>query len=138
MELATVKTDYGTINFSKNIIEALIRLVLQEIEGIVLSKKLIFKNTSNKLNKKNEGTAQDIRIEIKPNSIIVSLFLTINYGIRIPDLTWEIQAKVKEKLREVTELDIDIINVHIEGIRYPNKYRKKDKLIIPDIFVKIF
>jgi uncharacterized alkaline shock family protein YloU len=66
----------------------------------------------------------------------------VHYGIRIPDLTWEIQAKVKEKLKEITGLEINTINVHINGISYPNKNKvidkKKDKLVIPEMFVKIF
>jgi len=91
-----------------------------------------------------DGVNQEIRIEIKPETIIINLFLVVHYGIRIPDLTWEIQAKVKEKLKEMTGLDINTINIHINGISYPNKnknkdiIKNKDNLVIPEMFVKIF
>jgi len=142
MELATVNTDKGNINISRLTVETIIHLVLKDIKGVVVPKKPGLREFSNKINKsaqeKNEGTSQEIKIEIKPDSIIINLFLIINYGIRIPDLTWEIQAKVKEKLKEIAGLDINIINIHINGIRYPNKYQNKDKLMIPEMFVKIF
>lgn len=141
MELATVNTDKGNINISRLTIETLIHLVLKDIKGVVVPRKTRLREFSNKTKKstqgKNEGTPQEIKIEIKPDSVIINLFLIINYGIRIPDLTWEIQAKVKEKLKEITGLDINIINIHINGIRYPNKYQNKDKLLIPEMFVKI-
>ncbi len=142
MEFATVNTDKGNINISRMTIESLIHLVLKDIKGVVVPGKTRLRELSNKIKQstqeKNEGTPQEIKIEIKPDSVIINLFLIINYGIRIPDLTWEIQAKVKEKLKEVAGLDINIINIHINGIRYPNKYQNKDKLIIPEMFVKIF
>ena len=142
MELATVNTDKGNINISRLTIETLIHLVLKDIKGVVVPKKPRLRELTNKINKsaqeKNEGIPQEIKIEIKPDSVIANLFLIINYGIRIPDLTWEIQAKVKEKLKEIAGLDINIINIHINGIRYPNKYQNKDKLMIPEMFVKIF
>lgn len=144
MELATIATNNGNINISRMAIETLIHMVLRDINAVVGPKKTVFREISNKLIKgkgtleKNENTSQEIRIEIKPDSIIVNLFLIINYGVRIPDLTWEIQAKVKEKLKETSGLEIEKINVHIQGINYPRKYRTKNKLVTQEIFVKIF
>jgi len=148
MELATIFTGKGKINISRMTLESLIHSVLKDIKGVVGPKKTILKEFSKKLAKttqsKKDAANQEIRIEIKPDTIIVNLFLVVHYGIRIPDLTWEIQAKVKEKLKEITGLDINTINVHINGISYPNKHKKnninnnKDKLVIPEMFVKIF
>jgi uncharacterized alkaline shock family protein YloU len=148
MELATIFTGKGKINISRMTLESLIHSVLKDIKGVVGPKKTILKEFSKKLAKttqsKKDAANQEIRIEIKPDTIIVNLFLVVQYGIRIPDLTWEIQAKVKEKLKEITGLDINTINVHINGISYPNKHKKnninnnKDKLVIPEMFVKIF
>lgn len=142
MDLATISTDKGSINISRTIIETLIHLILQDIKGIVIPKKNIFSKITETVVKggseESEKLAQEIRVEIKPDSLIVNLFLVINYGIRIPDLTWEIQTKVKEKIKEITGLEIDVINVHIQGIRYPRQYRSKKRIVAPEIFVKIF
>ncbi len=143
MESATIKSINGNINISRITIEALIYMVLQEIKGIICPKKMLFKGMTKKNLRKdpqnqNEKVLQEIRIEIKPDSIIINLFLIIHYGIRIPDLTWEIQARVKEKLKEFTDLEVNKINVHIQGIRYPKKQRDQNSLMVPEIFVKVF
>lgn len=146
MELATIYTDKGKINISRMTLEFLIHSVLNNIKGVVGPNKTVLREFSKKLTKtaqsKKDGVNQEIRIEIKPDTIIINLFLVVHYGIRIPDLTWEIQTKVKEKLKEITGLEINTINVHINGISYPNKNKlndkKKDMLVIPEMFVKIF
>jgi uncharacterized alkaline shock family protein YloU len=145
MDIATISTDKGNINISRETIEILIHLILQDIKGIVIPKKNIFSTITKTVVKgspeESEKVAQEIKIEIKPDSLMVNLFLIINYGIRIPDLTWEIQTRVKEKIKEITGLEIDTINIHIQGIRYPRQYRNyrdKDRIVAPEIFVKIF
>ncbi|MBP8718438.1 MAG: Asp23/Gls24 family envelope stress response protein [Candidatus Atribacteria bacterium] len=142
MDLATINTDKGNINISRATIEILIHLILRDIKGIVISKKNVFSKITETVVKnsseESEKLAQEIRVEIKPDSLIVNLFLIINYGIRIPDLTWEIQTKIKEKIKEITGIEIDVINVHIQGIRYPRQYRSKKRIVAPEIFVKIF
>ena len=144
MESASVLTDKGSINFSRDTIETLIQLILQSIQGIIHLKKsglrkragLTAENSEN--NQESTDVAQEVRVEIKPDSIIINLFLTIHYGIRIPDLTWEIQAKIKEKLKETTGLNINQIDVHIQGIRFSKKYHHRGKLVAPGAFLKIF
>ena len=144
MEAATIITDKGSINISRITLEILIRLALQSINGIIQPKKIGFPKIiqtsgadvdNGKIGKNNNP---DVKIEIKPDSILVNLFLTINYGIRIPDLTWEVQAKVKEKIKEVTGLDIEQINVHIQGIYFSKRYNSKKKLVSQGSFLKIF
>ena len=144
MEAAKIITDKGSINISRITLEILIRLALQSINGIIQPKKIGFPKIiqtsgadvdNGKIGKNNNP---DVKIEINPDSILVNLFLTINYGIRIPDLTWEVQAKVKEKIKEVTGLDIEQINVHIQGIYFSKRYNSKKKLVSQGSFLKIF
>lgn len=139
MDFATVKMQNGNINIYKTTIETIVRDTLKEIKGIYKPKISVLKNIGRKIKKNNQEKlnlpSQEIRIEIKPGDISLSLFLIIYYGIRIPDLTWEIQAKVKEKIKEITFLDISNIDVHIQGIRYPHSNSHKDILLIPEVFL---
>lgn len=142
MELATIVTDKGSINISRIIIETLVCLVLQNIDGITQPKRVgfpkIVQTTVAGGDKIGKNIMPEIKVEIKPNSILVNLFLTINYGVRIPDLTWEVQAKVKEKIKEVTALDIEQINVHIQGIHFFKKHHNRKRLVEQGSFLKIF
>ena len=144
MELAKVATDLGNINISRDIIETLIQLILQNIEGIIHFKRTALRKRreltveNNDSSQKSTDGTKEIRVDIKQDYITINLFLVISYGIRIPDLTWEIQAKIKEKLEEVTGLNIDQIDVHIQEIRFSKKYHHGGKLVTPGAFLKIF
>jgi|LSQX01.3.fsa_nt_gb uncharacterized alkaline shock family protein YloU len=144
MELARVATDLGNINISRDIIETLIRLILQNVDGIIFLKRSALRKRRKFATSKSDGKqkridgTKEIRVDIKQDYIIINLFLVIRYGIRIPDLTWEVQAKIKEGLKEETGLNIDQINVHIREIRFSKKYYHGGELITPEAFLKIF
>ena len=142
MELASVLTDKGSINISRATIETLARLILQDINGIIHLKRTNLRKRTALLtengDKENDNVAQEVRVEIKPDTIIINLYLIIQYGIKIPDLTWEVQTKIKEKLKKVTNLEIEQIDVHIQGIRFSKKYHNRGTLVAPETFLKIF
>ena len=144
MELVRVVTDLGDINISRDIIETLIRLILQDIDGIIFFKRSALRKRREFATDKYDGKqkridgTKEIRVDIKQGYIIINLFLAIRYGIRIPDLTWEIQAKIKEVLKEETGLNVDQINVHIREICFSKKYYHGGKLITSEAFLKIF
>lgn len=142
MEIVTVQTDNGKVNFSKTSIETLVHMALREIKGVVDPSKNYSRNKDTRLKKtsqeKDDSTSKEVRIDIKSDSVTINLYLIIYYGIRIPELTWQIQAKVKERIKELTGLEIDKINVHIQGINYPKKYNNENKLMTQGMFVKIF
>lgn len=142
MEFVTVNNEKGNINISRMAIETLVQLILLDVKCVIKPKDTAIIQIYNKINEKKQvmsyGSVHDIKVEIKPKAVVINLFLVVNYGIRIPDLTWELQAKIKEKLKEIAGLDIDTINIHINGIRNTDKYKNIDKMAIPEMFVKIF
>lgn len=141
MEAITVRTDNGNIQYSRITVETVIFIVLRDIKEIVGPKKTVIREITNKLVKgtldQYEDVSKEIRIETKGDSVTVNLFLMITYGVRIPDLTWKIQSKIKERLKETTGLDIDTINVHIQGIHYPRKYRQNKRLVSQETILEI-
>lgn len=141
MESIAVQTANGNINYSRITVETIIFAVLREVKEIVGPKKTVIREITNKLVKgtldQYEDVSKEIRIETKENSVTVNLFLVINYGVRIPDLTWKIQSKIKERLKESTGLDTDTINVHIQGIHYPQKYQHNKQLVTQEMIIEI-
>ena len=53
--------------------------------------------------------------------------IIVEYGIRIPDVAFEIQNKVKKSVETMTGLKVDEVNVHIQGVDTEAKEEKDDK-----------
>jgi uncharacterized alkaline shock family protein YloU len=57
---------------------------------------------------KNKG------IRLDENNIDISL--VIEFGIRIPELAWNIQTTIKKLLREKYNIRPKSINIHVQGV----------------------
>jgi len=45
----------------------------------------------------------------------------VEYGCRIPDVSWEIQEKVKKSVETMTGLNVVEVNIHVQGVNFDHK-----------------
>lgn len=50
----------------------------------------------------------------------------MTYNVRIPDVATKIQENVKRAIENMTGLKVVEINVHVQGIAFPNMESKDD------------
>jgi uncharacterized alkaline shock family protein YloU len=79
-----------------------------------------------------------IKVEIKNNKPLINLYIIIKYGVRIPDIAWDIQSRVKESLMKKLNTDINEIDIHVQGIQFPKKTQSRKDLVASNLFVKVF
>ena len=141
--MQTIKTDLGEINVSIETIGSIVSLNLADVKGVVGSRKSIIKEITDMLRgdtseNEREEASRTIKVEIKDNKPLINLHIIIKYGVRIPDIAWDIQNSVKEGLREKLGTDINEINIHVQGIQFPKKTQSKRDLVASNLFAKVF
>ena len=51
----------------------------------------------------------------------IDVNIIVEYGIRIPDVAFEIQNRVKKAVESMTGLKVTQINVNVQGVNTDNK-----------------
>lgn len=73
--------------------------------------------------------ADGLRITIDENdsvpSISVDAYLLIHYGIRIPDIAWDVQESLKKELERLTGYRVKAVNIHVQGIYFDDHDEEK-------------
>ena len=138
-----IKTDLGEINVTNETIGSIVSLNLADVKGVVGSRKSIIKEITDMLRgdtseNEIEEASRTIKIEIKENKPLISLYIIIKYGVRIPDIAWDIQSRVKEGLMKKLGTDINEIDIHVQGIQFPKKKQSRKDLVASNLFVKVF
>ena len=138
-----VSTDLGEINITKETIENIVSLNLADVKGVVGSRKTIMKEITDMLRgdtseNEIEEASRNIKVEIKDNKPLINLYIVIKYGVRIPDIAWDIQSRVKEGLMKKLGTDINEIDIHVQGIQFPKKSQSRKDLVASNLFIKVF
>jgi len=141
--MQTIKTDLGEINVTEETIGNIVSLNLADVKGVVGSRKSIIKEITDMLRgdtseNEIEEASRNIKVEIKDNKPLINLYIVIKYGVRIPDIAWDIQSRVKEGLMKKLGTDINEIDIHVQGIQFPKKTQSRKDLVASNLFIKVF
>ena len=63
-----------------------------------------------------KNLAKGIKVEVGEKETKIDVNIIVEYGIRIPDVAFEIQNKVKSAVESMTGLKVLDVNVHVQGV----------------------
>jgi len=106
------------LSISEEVICTLAERVILAVPGVYSLHGGIMGGINNMLGKK---LSQGIKVDINKNEVSMDVYIIVEYGVKIPDIAWEIQDKVKKELENMTGMTVVTVNVHIQGINYDKK-----------------
>jgi len=65
-----------------------------------------------------------------PPAISVDAYILVKYGLRIPDVAWDVQESVKSHLEKFTGYRVKVVNVFVQGV-YLNEPEKEEGVTSP-------
>ncbi len=128
IDLAEEKQD--TVKISPDVVATIAGVATTEIEGVSGMCNTFAGGLAEKLGAKKNPT-KGIKVEIKETSVVIDLYIIVEFGIRIPELAWEIQESVKSNVETMTGLLVEKVNVHIDGISF-KKFESEAKEVSVD------
>ena len=65
---------------------------------------------------KKGSLSKGVKISKPDKAIVVDVFVIVDYGVRIPDVSFNLQRKIKSDLKDETGLKPEAVNIHIQGV----------------------
>lgn len=103
------------INISEDVITTISGIAVSEISGVAEMAGGITGGITEVLSGK-KNLSKGIKADITGNNVKIDVNIIVNYGVRIPDVAFDIQNKVKQTVENMTGLKVDEVNVHVQGV----------------------
>ena len=68
-----------------------------------------------------KNMAKGIKVEVGEKDTKIDVNIIVEYGVRIPDVAFEIQNRVKKAVETMTGLNVLEVNVHVQGVNTEEK-----------------
>ena len=104
----------GNIAISNDVIATISAIAAKSIEGVAGMVNSLTGGFAELLGKKNPS--KGVKVNINDRDVKIEMFVVVDYGVKIPDVAWEIQGKVKNEVEAMTGLNVVAVNVNIEGV----------------------
>jgi uncharacterized alkaline shock family protein YloU len=118
-----IKIDnYGVVKIADDVVALIAELAAKEVKGVVAMSGGIADSITEILGKKNPS--KGVKVEVGEKEAAVDLYVIVEYGVRIPDVSWQIQENVKKAIETMTGLSVVEVNIHIQGVHMEKEVKE--------------
>lgn len=133
-EELTNEAEGGKINISNDVIASIAGIATMEIEGVAGMAGSMASGLAEKLGAK-KNPQKGVKVNVSPEGAVIELLIVVAFGVRIPELCWEIQENVKNSVESMTGTEVLRVNVFVEGVSFEKKKKapKAEDMIDDDV-----
>ena len=108
-------TDNADIKISNDVVASIAGIAVSEVEGVYSMAGGLAGISEVFGGKKN--LSKGIKVEVGEKETKIDVNIIVEYGVRIPDIAFEIQSRVKKAVETMTGLKVSGVNIHVQGIK---------------------
>lgn len=123
----TTSEDTG-IKISNDVVASIAGVAVSEVPGVYSMAGGIAGGISEVFSGK-KNLSKGIKVEVGERDTKIDVNIIVEYGVRIPDVAFEIQGRVKKAVETMTGLKVSGVNIHVQGIKtnVPENKEKEEK-----------
>lgn len=110
-----IKTENEGIQISNDVVAVIAGVAVSEVPGVAGMAGGFAGGITEVLSGK-KNLAKGIKVEVDGTKAKIDVNIIVEYGSRIPDVAFEIQNRVKKAVENMTGLNVDEVNVHVQGV----------------------
>ena len=108
-------TDNNEIKIADDVVAVIAGVAVSEVPGVAEMAGCFAGGITEVLSGK-KNLAKGIKVEVLEKETKIDVNIIVEYGVRIPDVAFEIQNRVKKAVETMTGLTVLEVNVHVQGV----------------------
>ena len=114
-EQEEIKTENEGIKISNDVVAVIAGVAVSEVPGVAGMAGGFAGGITEVLSGK-KNLSKGIKVEVGEKETKIDVNIIVEYGVRIPDVAFEIQNRVKKSVETMTGLKVLEVNVHVQGV----------------------
>jgi len=111
----SLDSDNNEIKIADDVVAVIAGVAVSEVPGVYEMAGGFAGGITEVLSGK-KNLAKGIKVEVGEKDTKIDVNIIVEYGVRIPDVAFEIQNRVKKAVETMTGLSVVEVNVHVQGV----------------------
>lgn len=112
----TASSINGQLTFEDKVIEKIVGLAIETVDGLLAVNGGFFSNIKEKL--VNTNSVRDgVNVEVGKKQVAVDLDIIAEYQKHVPTIFEEIKTIIEKEVKQMTDLDVIEVNVNVVDIK---------------------
>lgn len=121
-----VTNEAGTIKIAADVVTVIASLAASDVKGVYGMSGGFTGDIAEKFGMKSSN--KGVKVQVGEVESSIDLFLVVDYGVRIPEVAYEVQQNVKKAVETMTGLKVTEVNIHIQGINMPKSPKEVEEV----------
>ncbi|HBT48698.1 MAG: hypothetical protein XD49_0233 [Caldanaerobacter subterraneus] len=117
--------ELGSVKISEEVVSIIAGLAATEVPGVAGMSGGVVNGISEILGRKN--LSKGVKVELGDKEATIDLYLIVDYGVRIPEVAWNVQENVKNAVENMTGLKVVEVNIHVQGVSMEKGNKKQQE-----------
>lgn len=114
-EIVVNTADNNKIKIADDVVAVIAGKAVTEVQGVYEMSGGFAGGIGEVLSGKR-NLAKGIKVLVTEKEAKIDVNIIVEYGVRIPEIAFEIQTKVKKAVEMMTGLKVTEVNVHVQGV----------------------
>lgn len=120
-----VKEIKGELTYNDEVIQKIVGLTLESVDGLLAVNGGFFSNIADKL-VNNSDVTRGIGVEVGKKQVAIDLDIVAEYQKVIPEIYEEIKTKVSKEITNMTNLEVIEVNVNVVDIKTKKEFEESN------------
>ncbi len=121
-----VNENSGNVKISDEVIATIAQIAANEVDGIIGTGSSFAGEIKQILSKKAPA-GKGVKVVTENGEVTVDISVVVEYGAKIPAVSWELQENVKKNVESMTGLSVRKVNIHVVGIEVKEEEKEEIK-----------
>lgn len=110
--------ELGTVQIHNSVIAGIARIAALDVQGVADLSAGVVENFATVLGTK-KAMERGIRVEIDGDFVSLEVHVVVEYGVRIPHVSWQVQSEVRRAVEQMTGKTVRNVKVVVQGVKLP-------------------
>ena len=116
----------GTISYANEVIATIAGVAANEIEGIA---GMCVSGGISEILGRNKNITRGVKVEVGSQEAAVDLYIIVEYGYPIQQVSAEVQENVRRALESLTGLHVVRVDVHVQGVSFEKEKKENENIL---------
>lgn len=106
--------ELGNVKIANEVVSIIAGIAASEVEGVYEMNGGMVEGITGILGKKN--FTKGVKVEVGEKECSVDVYLTMEYGVSIPEVSERVQENVINAINKMTGLKVTEVNIFVQGV----------------------
>ncbi len=121
----TAVDNSGTVKIANDVVATIASLAAVEVSGVAGMSGGVVGGIVELLGKKN--MTKGVKVEVGTEKADLDIYIVVEFGVAIQKVAQDVQKSVKTAVETMTGLKADVINIHVQGVTFPQGHPASGK-----------